>query len=332
MSATMIDSMEMLEKLNHDLRDASRLLGRREARFLTDIYYQVQGFRTASANQVRSGDGEPNRVLGWVYESMRRLEDNVKRALGEFAGSYRVGSWLQSITGIGPVLSAGLLSHIDIRKAPTAGHIWRFAGLDPTVKWEKKQKRPWNARLRVLCYKSEDCFVKFQNHRNDHYGQLYVKRKEYESGRNERGDNADAASYILTGKCPRCARSMSAERTIKEESPAKHKERTSIGERPCPVCHGHSGGTPKRFGADTEARKHYEAGHLPPSHIHARAMRWTGKMFLSHLHHVMHVDFFGTEPPVPYSFEKCPVDHRHFVPLPNWPWEDAGKGLDEMGE
>src|SRR5581483_161544 len=25
--------------------------------------------------------------------------------------------------------------HIDIEKAPTAGHIWRFAGLDPTLRW-----------------------------------------------------------------------------------------------------------------------------------------------------------------------------------------------------
>lgn len=56
-----------------------------------------------------------------------------------------------SIHGIGPVISAGLLAHIDIHRAVTVGHIWRFAGLDPSVKWLKKTKRPWNAGLKVLC-------------------------------------------------------------------------------------------------------------------------------------------------------------------------------------
>jgi hypothetical protein len=44
-----------------------------------------------------------------------------------------------------------LLARIDIVKAPTAGHIWRYAGLDPTVRWNKGEKRPWNAGLKVLC-------------------------------------------------------------------------------------------------------------------------------------------------------------------------------------
>lgn len=279
--------MELIRRLDRDLRDASRLLGRKEARYLTDRYYQIQEFRKASAYQVRSADAEPNRVLAWVFESMRRMEDNVKRSLGEFTGEYRVGAWLQSLTGIGPVLSAGFLSHLDVRKAPTAGHFWRFAGLDPTVAWGKGQKRPWNARLKVLCFKAEDCFVKFCNHKNDHYGRLYLRRKEYEQARNDRGELADQARAALEKK---------------------------------------------NFGKETDARKHYEAGKLPPAHVHARAMRWTGKIFLSHLHHVMYVDYYGEEPPVPYAFEKCPGDHRHYVPIPNYPWDKPGKGLADMGE
>ena len=41
--------------------------------------------------------------------------------------------------GIGPVIAAGLLANIDIKQAPTVGHIWRFAGLDPTNKWIGKK-------------------------------------------------------------------------------------------------------------------------------------------------------------------------------------------------
>jgi hypothetical protein len=93
-----------------------------------------------------------------------------------------------------------MLAHIDIRKAPTAGHIWRYAGLDPSVKWEKGQKRPWNARLKVLCWKAGESFVKVSGREDAFYGQIYVQRKQYETERNERGDNAALAAEILTQK------------------------------------------------------------------------------------------------------------------------------------
>jgi hypothetical protein len=282
------DFMEPMQRLSKDLRTAARQLGRKGARNLTDYYYQIQKFRTMAANEVRaSADDEPNGVVNWVFENMRRMEDDIKKALGEFAATYNVGQWLQSITGIGPVLSAGFLAHLDITIAKTAAHFWRFAGLDPTVKWEKKTKRPWNARLKVLCFKAEDCFVKFQNHKEDHYGKLYVQRKAREQERNEQGLFADQAKGILEAK---------------------------------------------RFRDDTEAKKAYLQGKLPPAHVHMRAMRWTVKIFLSHLHHVMYVDYFGAEPPVPYSFEKCQGDHRHFIPVPNWPFTGDGESLKAMAE
>lgn len=308
------EQMESLQRLDSDLKTASRLLGKREARFLTDEYYQIQEYRKASSNQVRASSGtEPNDVLDWVSESTRRLEDNIKRALNEFSKSYKVGAWLMSITGIGPVLSAGFLTHLSVnpwrccQKNPrerckpatkcspvcdympirTAGHFWNFAGLNPDVKWEKGHIRPWNAKLKVLCYKTADCFVKFQNHKDDYYGKLYVQRKEYETRRNDSGGMAETAARILTEK---------------------------------------------NYAKDTEAKKCYESGKLPPGHIHSRCLRWVEKIFLSHLHHAMHHDYFGTDPVKPYAFEKCNLDHRDYIPLPNWPNQETGKSLRDMAE
>lgn len=344
------DLWEVIRKLDRDMRQAARLLGRREARYLVDWYYQLQEYRKAGDNQTRAAaeGAEPNRVLAWVAESMGRLEDNVRRALGEFAAGYRVGAWLQSITGIGPVISAGLLCHLDVSKAKTAGQFWRFAGLDADDEWlgalearaavgeimgddrtvteahvaacaarlrrhpeyvhrtaaflTKKDDpkltrellvkvlsvRPWNAKLKVLLYKAEDCFVKFQNNKEDHYGRFFVERKAYEVRRSEAGELAQQAAAAL------------------EE---------------------------KNYGKDTEARKWYEQGKLPPAHLNARAMRWTGKLFLSHLHEVMYRDYYGTAPPVPFSFDHCPGNHRHYVPPPvPFPGAFTGKGLRELSE
>jgi hypothetical protein len=108
--------------------------------------------------------------------------------------------WARSIVGIGPVISAGLLAHIDITKAPTVGHIWRYAGLDPTQSWEKGQKRPWNARLKTLCWKIGESFVKVSGNEKDIYGKVYKERKEIETARNEKLEFSEQAIAILGKK------------------------------------------------------------------------------------------------------------------------------------
>ena len=195
------DLLEPIRRLTRDIKDASRLLGQREARYLVDCYYQIQDFRIVAAARVRGSDeDEPNRVLSWVFDCMEILENDIKRALGTFASEYNVGQWLQSICGIGPVISAGFLAHLDIRGCATAGHFWRFAGLDPTMKWVKKTKRPWNAGLKTLCWKAGESFVKVQNNDKDVYGKLFVERKLFEQQRNEAGGNELRAAEILAGK------------------------------------------------------------------------------------------------------------------------------------
>jgi hypothetical protein len=104
------------------------------------------------------------------------------------------------VYGIGPVIAAGLMAHIDITKCPTVGHIWRFAGLDPTLKWEKGQKRPFNGPLKTLCWKVGQSFMKFSGQAECQYGAIYRERKQYEIERNEAGGNAAAAAEVLAAK------------------------------------------------------------------------------------------------------------------------------------
>ena len=51
------------------------------------------------------------------------------------------------------------------------------AGLDPTVTWGKGERRPWNAELKVLCWKLGDSFVKVSNKEGALYGRIYRERK-----------------------------------------------------------------------------------------------------------------------------------------------------------
>lgn len=187
---------EMLLKLRRDLRAAAKTLTKDQARYLVDYYYQMQDQRIRAANQVRTSE-EPNELINFFGENTRRLESNIKSAMGVYAQTFEVGKWSQGVKGIGPVLSAGLIAHIDMEKATTVGKIWRFAGLDATVKWKKGEKRPWNARLKTLCWKIGECFVKVSGHDDAYYGQLYKERKAREVKRNEAGEFADQAEQKL---------------------------------------------------------------------------------------------------------------------------------------
>ena len=294
-----------VKRMARDLANSAALLSRDEARFLVDAYYQMQKSRIRAGNQLRSlKDKEPAAVLTWFSEQNEVLEQQVKRALDKYSGASRHGEWARSITGIGPVLAAGLLAHIHIgywcakchgldeqdcadrqkrkpdlwpahdfervESCPTVGHIWRFAGLDPTVEWKTGQKRPWNASLKTLCWKIGESFVKVSGREGDVYGKHYLARKELETGRNEAGAFSEKAKATL--------------------------ERFRIAK-------------------DTEAYRHYITGKLPPGHIHARAKRYAVKLFLSHYHHMGWRLEMGREPPYPYPL--AILGHAHYIPPPH---------------
>lgn len=193
--------VEALNKLKRDIKNAGTTLSKEEARYLVDLYYQMQEYRKASDNQVRQlqkeDTKEPHETLAFFANNFRTLERNIKSVLQVYAESKPIGQWMLSICGIGPVISAGLMANIDITKVQTAGQIQAFAGLDPTREWNKGEKRPYNARLKTLCWKIGQCFIKVQNNEEDVYGKIFAIRKAYEIERNEKGELADQAKAKL---------------------------------------------------------------------------------------------------------------------------------------
>lgn len=228
-----------------------------------------------------------------------------------------------SICGVGPVIAAGLITHIDITKAPTVGCIWSFAGLlDPKdVKWGKGQKRPFNATLRtLLAFKLGESLVKVQNRDSDVYGKLFADRKRFEWARNKVGYNRERCAQIL------------ADKNIGKDTDAYAWYSGQI--TPEALAQWEVLDAARRV---TFVKTHAVApGHglpmLPPAHIHAMARRWAVKLFLAHYHHVAFVDYYEKDPPKPYIFEHQPPgsNHRHFIAPPNFPWQGGGKSLREM--
>ena len=331
------DDIVVIEELDHltdQIRRQASQMGPQEVRFLVDHYYQFQDRRKASASQERSlGESEePIALIDFFVGLDSYSEKKIKQMLQAYAENKQDAAWAMSIRGIGPVLAAGLAAHIDISRAPTVGHIWRFAGLDPTQQWVGRKvakeivseyldgrkpteedamvlsektgglgadavlriattkkdgsprnltadglesalaMRPYNARLKVLCWKIGESFVKVKNHQEDIYGKVYDARKRLEEERNEAG--------LFAGQA--------------EEKLRKHK-----------------------IGKGTDAYKAYSQGKLPPAHIHSRAKRYAVKLFLAHYHHVSYEVHNGEPPPKPYVIEN--LGHAHYMAPPNWP-------------
>jgi hypothetical protein len=190
-------------RLSRDLRVAAETLSDDEARYLVDAYYAMQEQRIRTAHQERqfSGDQEPCMVISWLREQSGTLEKQVQAALDRYTRSHPTAAWLRAVKGIGPVISAGMLAHIDIHRAPTVGHIWSYAGLVSGQTWERGQKRPWNAQLKTLCWKAGESFVKVSGGDNPgYYGLIYADRKAQEVANNEAGAFTAQAAAILEKK------------------------------------------------------------------------------------------------------------------------------------
>ena len=330
------DEEDILEiparQIRADLRLAATSLTPKEARYLVDTYYQMQENRKRAANQVLALNSaeEPSMAVSFLRAEAARLENEVKFILGSYAESQELGRWAQSIRGIGPVISAGLLAHIDITHAPTVGHVWRFAGLDPTQKWKGrgaaeqvvreflKGRKPTPEDLPVLVQQMEGIGL-------DAVQRLVATDKDGKP-RKLTADSIIAALSLrpwnasLKTLCWKIGESFvkvsnhdndvyghvyasrKAWEQDKNEQKA-YKDQADVGL--------------KRVGRSTDAHGYYKEGMLPPAQIHSRAKRYAVKLFLAHYHHVAYVLHFGTQPPKPYVIDH--LNHTHMISPPNWP-------------
>ena len=299
-------------RLSHDLKIASETFESHEARFLVDTYYEIQEYRKSSKNQLDalSKSDEPHETLGFFHNQFMALETDISKALDVYSDKEPMGRWARQVVGIGPVISAGLIAHIDINKAPTAGAIWRFAGLDPSVVWGKGEKRPYNAKLKVLMWKIGDSFVKLSNHDQAFYGHMYKDRKEFEVIRDNYVQEVDGPGWYAI-EVPTLTKDKKGNYLTKE-----------VNNQPVEINGKWFVGGNAKAAAETLNTKNikkpetlaiYRSGHLPAGRLDLRARRVAVKMFISHWHEEAYFQM-GKKPPVPYALTMD--EHTHYIASP----------------
>jgi hypothetical protein len=321
--------IEPLVRLRRDVRKAAEGLTSGQARFLVDTYYQIQQFRIEAAGQQRAATvaQEPIEFVKWVTGVMTIFEGSIKSALESYANAQIPGRWAMSIVGIGPVIAAGLLAHIDIRKARTAGAIWRFAGLDPSNEWmSAEQARTLVGEMWTGDPDADVVTIATRlKRRLDSFQRLAADRK---TGKITKTSLEKAAARRPWNARLKVLAWKIGESFVKQQAHASDFYGKLYVQRKAQEALRNEEGRfadqaaailkRKRIGKDTIAYSWYIQGKLPPAQIHARAKRWAVKLFLAHYQHVAFEATMGTPPPKPYVLTHVPGHQDHILP-PNWP-------------
>jgi hypothetical protein len=315
-------------RLSADLKEATRGMGRASARFLVAAYYNYQEDRIRRAAQLREMEGENSDALTYLMGQQSALEHICKAMLDQWSGHQELGRWSRSHKGVGPVISAGLLAYIDLDKAPVAASIFRFAGLDPSVRWYSREeskslvsalglgKSPSEEVVRKAIFESAETWNrKASTLLRDacRKGKLTptslaaaLARRPWDAGLKTLMWKLGESFVYVSGREGAFYGQLYAQRKALET------RRNEAGEFESQAKEALEG--PRAPAKSTKAYGHYSEGRLPPARVHLRATRYAVKMFVSHWHEVG-LRLMGKTPPKPYVIEH--LGHAHYIPPPN---------------
>lgn len=142
-------------------------------RAIIESYYDTQDRRIEVENQIRSieqGKAEGDNIFlqESVLARLKLIEEDTEKRMLQYLKEYPIyREFLKEVKGVGPIISAGLISWIEKPdKFATMSKLWCYAGLavdqetGKAVKRTKGQKINWNPRMKVLCWKIGEAFVK----------------------------------------------------------------------------------------------------------------------------------------------------------------------------
>ncbi|KUO40627.1 MAG: hypothetical protein APZ16_04420 [Candidatus Hadarchaeum yellowstonense] len=148
-------------------------------RQLVEIFYDVQDVRIRSFNRLR----QVGEVKGVNPNALKKLEREIKTYILSWVKQQPIyARFLCRIRGIGPILSAGIISWLDPARADHPSSFWKFCGLHVeggrAVKREKGKKLGFSVEMRTFAWKIADSFVK---KRTPVYRRIYDEAKVRES-------------------------------------------------------------------------------------------------------------------------------------------------------
>jgi len=318
-----------LTKLHPELAEAATSFDQRTMRSVVDSFYQFQDYRIRCENRLRAAaegldSSSPGlAALEYMVQMAKYQEEQVKGLIKVWANNHPVAIWLQTIHGIGPILAAGFVAHINMDRVECTGDVWKFAGVIPGMEWVKGKPRPWNAKLKMLLYKIGESFVKLTNKEDAYYARLYKERKVLETERNDSGKYADqAVGYAKEARENILKRKGNPDdydflKWLDGCFPAGSSAIYQSLEASVPVR--------KKWMDENDLGKGNGQRMLPPSQIHGRARRFAVKIFVDHaLEYWWNLERPQLPYPMPYAIAH--LGHAHLLRCPYNPESGKNRG------
>ena len=331
----------VIQKLNKDIREASKLMSRQEVRCLVGCYYDMQKDRIGHSNRLFQATHQeiPHQSIQWLFDQSLVLEKQVGKMLDYYSGAHPVGLWMRENKGIGPIIAAGFLAYIDITRAPTAGRIWSYTGYVPDINWHsaetnrtkiKEHFTDWELKPSTVLsteqvyaildfYKRnpENIFESFKDEETGKYNTITFGEMATYLAKPPFNPNMKLLAWKLGESFVKVGGSeepnyghLIHRRKIYEKKKNEAGEYKELADRLL---------REKNWDKSTSTYKALVNGKLSDGHIHSRSKRWAVKIFLSHLHHIMYVHHYGKLPPRPFALEH--LGHVDYIP-PFVPFED----------
>ena len=341
-----IYGLDPFQRLDRDTaRTTIGEVTREEVRSIVDTFYRLQDNRNRTGNQrdALARSGKRRAVIDWFYAYFEATEKNMEIVLEEYVQSQALGRWVTSIHGIGKILAAGLMAHIDIRKAPTVGAIWRFAGIDPSI--VRLSREDADAIVKENCKgkaPTQEEVAKIANDLNRRFDSVWkqgteqpkknakpedkvsktvgtVTKKSLAAGLAKRPYNDDLKKLMWKVAEQVCSKHAKSEKSFYGplffQRLAYETQKNEAGDYA-----DIAAAKLNKVGKNTVSYKAYKEGKLGEQEIKNRARRWTVELFLAHYHHVAHNLELGKNPPNPYAFDI--LGHSKIIGPPNWPMEE----------
>lgn len=126
--------VKKLPSVSKDVRIAAADMSIQEARMILKDYVNMQGVQQSTRAHVRllKKQGTSNAALNFIANNtdyIRRYQ--FREILGIWGDQYPEARWAKSIRGIGPIIGAGLICHINFDKVNSSSSLAYRAGLTP---------------------------------------------------------------------------------------------------------------------------------------------------------------------------------------------------------
>lgn len=311
-----------------------KAVNKQQIKTMVKLYYETQNLRliaNGTVNAAKKNGDEDSIINAFLADVIdyKTIEHNITEQLKAICLSDPVGRWLLKITGIGPVLAAGVMAYFDVTKANYATSFISYAGLnDNNRPWLGKEKSKEILEDLLQEHNSTEITdeIMYEYSAITQWGYNVFKDSAY-NGKKKTWSKTEiikTASKIPYNKELKSLMWKVGQSFVWQKNRPQSVYGKLLKERMDYEIQNNENGVyadyaakmleTYNFGKDTEAYKAYIQGKLPPAHITARSIRWVEKIFISHLFEEMYRVKYNAIPPRYYALEHLEGHHTEIEP------------------